>query len=157
MRRGRLTQRALRNTTGLVLVMALHGCGASSPELLSGRPAPPASVIAAVDWPPLPADGFVSDRAANRDDVARGYAAVSAEAQGNRVAVPIPRAVPQYAFHVDANGKRTPGIVIQAEQAGPLRTVGFKPLSGDGLLAALESEFEFLGTELGGRLGSRSP
>lgn len=157
MRQGGFTRRALRNTTGVVLVMALHGCRGTSPEPLSGRPAPPASVIAAVDWPSLPAGGFVSDRAANRDDVAKGYAAVSAESQGNGIAVPIPGAVPQYAFHIDAHGKRTPGIVIQAEQAGSIRIIGFKPLPGEGLLAALENEFEFLGTELGGRPGSRSP
>jgi hypothetical protein len=64
-------------------------------------------------------------------------------------AKPIPSAVPQYAFHVDEAGKRTPGIVIQAEQAGALRLIGFRAISDGKLIMALEKEFEFLGTDLG--------
>jgi hypothetical protein len=56
--------------------------------------------------------------------------------------------VPQYAFHVDEAVKRMPGIIIQAEQADSLRIIGFKPLSGNELMAATEKEFEFLGTDL---------
>ena len=63
---------------------------------------------------------------------------------------PIPNAVPQYAFHIDEAGKRTPGIVIQAEQAGPLRMIGFRPLSSEQVIVALEMEFEFLGSDLDG-------
>ncbi len=74
---------------------------------------------------------------------------MSASSDGQVAGTPIPNAVPQYAFHVDEAGRRTPGIVIQAEQAGEMRIIGFRPLSGE-LLAALEKEFEFLGTELGG-------
>jgi hypothetical protein len=88
--------------------------------------------------------------------VAAGRAAVSAYSGGEIAATPIPNAVPQYAFHVDEAGKRTPGIIIQAEQAGSLRIIGFKPLSGNGLIAATEKEFEFIGTDLA-RPGLRRP
>jgi hypothetical protein len=97
----------------------------------------------------LPADGFVSGRPATKEDVAAGRAAVAAYySEGEVAATPISNAVPQYAFHVDEAGKRTPGIIIQAEQAGSLRMIGFKPLSGNELLVATEKEFEFLGADL---------
>jgi hypothetical protein len=97
-----------------------------------------------------------SGRPADKDDVAAGRAVVSASAEGQMAAKPIPNAVPQYAFHVDEAGKRTPGIVIQAEQAGALRLIGFRPLSGEKLIVALEKEFEFLGTDLGASSVRRS-
>ena len=129
-----------------VACLLVAGCGKGSPGPLSGRPAPLPSVIAGVTWPPLPTDGFVSGRPATKEDVAAGHAAVSAYSDGHLAATPIPNAVPQYAFHVNEVGKRTPGIIIQAEQAGSLRIIGFKPLSGNELMVATEKEFEFLGT-----------
>jgi hypothetical protein len=56
--------------------------------------------------------------------------------------------VPQYAFHLSEPGKRTPGIIIQAEEGQGIRMLGFKLLSDGTLLAALEREFELLGTSL---------
>jgi hypothetical protein len=138
----------LRCAPVAVVCLLVTGCGERSPGSLSGRSAPPPSVIAGVTWPPLPTHGFVSGRPATKEDVAAGRAAVSAYSEGHVAATPISNAVPQYAFHVDEAGKRTPGIIIQAEQAGSLRIIGFKPLSGNELMAATEKEFEFLGTGL---------
>ena len=131
-----------------VACLLVAGCEERSPEPLSGRPAPPPSVIASVTWPALPTDGFVSGRSASKEDVGAGRAAFSADSNGRGASTPIPHAVPQYAFHVDDAGKRTPGIIIQAEQAGSLRIIGFKPLSSNELMAATEKEFEFLGTDV---------
>jgi hypothetical protein len=83
--------------------------------------------------------------------VSAGRAAFSADSNGLAPATPIPIAVPQYAFHIDEAGKRTPGIIIQAEQAGSLRIIGFKPLSSNQLVAATEQEFEFIGTNVAAR------
>jgi hypothetical protein len=147
----RLSASGRHRAAVVVCAVTVAGCADQPPTPVSGRPAPAQSVVAAVEWPPLPTDGFVSGRPADKDDVAAGRAAVSAYSEGRIAARPIPNAVPQYAFHVDEAGKRTPGIIIQAEQAGPLRIIGFRPLSNDGLIAALEKEFEFLGTDVAGQ------
>src|SRR5687768_12760627 len=73
-----------------VVCLLVAACGERSPRPLSGRPAPPPSVIAGLTWPPLPTDGFVSGRPATKEDVAAGRAAVSAYSEGHVAATPIP-------------------------------------------------------------------
>ncbi len=105
------------------------------------------SEAAAIAWPALPADGFVSGRAATGEDVLTGRAAFSMQVDGRVVGQPLPIAVPQYAFRV-VSGKRTPGIVIQAEAGQGKRMLGFRALSKGTIVAAPESEFELLGTSI---------
>lgn len=145
-RRVAYSTRNLIALAGCAVIAA--GCADSPPAPLTGRPKPPASVIASVKWLPLPTDGFVSGRPADKDDVTAGRAALSAISPGRQAPTPIPNAVPQYAFHIDESGKRTPGFVIQAEQAGTLRMIGFRSLADNQLFAATEQEFEFLGTDV---------
>ncbi len=117
----------------------------TSQQPTAPRPSP-VSVVAPVQWPPLPVSGFVSGRAATSEDTAAGHAAFSAQAGGVVIGKPMAITVPQYAYHVDETGQRTPGIVIQAEEVQGIRMVGFQPLGREELLAVLESEITLLGT-----------
>ncbi len=92
-----------------------------------------------VAWPPLPKTGFIAGRAATEADVQAGNAAFAAGGQPVRIPVP------QYAFHVDDKGSRTPGIIIQAEEAGGVRMLGMRELKGE-VIVGLYQEFELLGT-----------
>ena len=141
----------------LLLLPLLVACTKPVPQPATSRPAPPAAVVAAVQWPPLPASGFVSGRPATNADVAAGRAAFSLQAQGVVIGKPTDVTVPQYAFLVEEGSKRTPGIVIQAEVGQGIRMLGFRPLTGGALLAALESEFELLGTTIPSGHPPKSP
>ena len=79
------------------------------------------------------------------------------QAQGVVIGTPTDVTVPQYAFLVEEGSKRTPGIVIQAEAGQGIRMLGFRPLTGGALLAALESEFELLGTTIPSGHPPKSP
>src|SRR5262249_46239678 len=68
-------------------------------------------------WPPLPKQEFVAGRAATRADIVAGRAAFVAESGGVAVGKPLKITVPQYAYHKEEGGKRTPVIIIQAEEA----------------------------------------
>lgn len=98
-------------------------------------------------WPDLPERAFVRGRPATESDVNAGHAAFVLQPQGSDVPRALRIAIPQYAYHRDAEtGVRTPGIVIQAEQAAGTRIVGMRKLDGGELMAGLVEEFEFLGT-----------
>ena len=98
-------------------------------------------------WPELPKKGFVSGRPATPDDIDTGNAVFVLEAAGKVIGKPLDITIPQYAYHVDKKtGKRTPGIIIQAEQAQGNKIVGMRTLSGTEI-AGLLREYELLGTE----------
>ena len=97
--------------------------------------------MASINWPELPSTGFVSGRMATQADIDSGSAAFMLPG-GTPIRIP----VPQYGFQIEESGVRTPGIVIQAEEVGGIKVIGFKPLSSDGFAVAKLEDFEFLGT-----------
>ena len=63
-------------------------------------------------------------------------------------AVPIAIIIPQYAWHRDsASSARSPVIVIQAERAGQIEAVGYKPVGSDSFGVATLAEMVLLGKE----------
>lgn len=97
-------------------------------------------------WPELPKEGFITGRAATRDDIDNGHAVFVLEAAGKIIGQPLDITIPQYAYHVDKKtGERTPGIIIQAEQARGNKIVGMRTFNGTEI-AGLLREYELLGT-----------
>jgi len=102
----------------------------------------------AIAWPDLPKTCFVSGRSATSADVDTGCAAFLINVKGQPAGTPIPLDIPQYALHVDeASGKETPVIIIQAEENGEIKAVGYRELGTDQLGAALLREVRLLGTQ----------
>ncbi|NVZ50072.1 hypothetical protein HX792_06990 [Pseudomonas sp. B6002] len=102
----------------------------------------------AITWPDLPTTCFVSGRSATSTDVDTGCAAFLINVKGKAAGTPIKLDIPQYALHVDeATGKQTPVIIIQAEENGDIKAVGYKELGTDQLGAALLREVRLLGTQ----------
>lgn len=100
-----------------------------------------------VAWPDLPKTCFVSGRSATSADVDTGCAAFLINVKGKAAGTPIKMDIPQYAMHLDeATGKETPVIIIQAEESGEIKAVGYKELGTDQLGAALLREVRLLGT-----------
>ena len=97
-----------------------------------------------VKWPPLSGIKHIKDRPATQDDVNAGRAVFAAVEKGKSVGKPIRMTIPQYAFHIE-DKKKTPVIVVQAEEAKGSKMIGAVDLDGTGLAALLE-EFELLGT-----------
>jgi hypothetical protein len=59
---------------------------------------------------------------------------------------PLGIGIPQYAWLVDdASGKKTPVILIQAEEDSGIKTVGYKELDSHSLGVAILSEMILLG------------
>ncbi|WP_338480131.1 hypothetical protein VRB67_07175 [Pseudomonas trivialis] len=101
----------------------------------------------AIVWPDLPQSCFVSGRSATSEDVDSGCAAFLINVKGKAAGTPIALKIPQYAMHVDeASGKETPVIIIQAEENGDVKAVGYRELGTDQLGAALLREVRLLGT-----------
>ena len=102
----------------------------------------------AIVWPDLPQSCFVSGRPATSEDVDSGCAAFLINVKGKAAGTPIELKIPQYAMHVDeASGKETPVIIIQAEENGEIKAVGYRELGTDQLGAALLREIRLLGTQ----------
>jgi hypothetical protein len=117
--------------------------------LLAALALAPTLVLAdTIAWPDLPKTCFVSGRSATSVDVDTGCAAFLINVQGKAAGTPIKLAIPQYALHVDeATGKETPVIIIQAEENGQIKAVGYKELGTEQLGAALLREVRLLGTQ----------
>lgn len=109
---------------------------------------PTLALADAIAWPDLPQTCFVSGRSATNADVDAGCAAFLINVKGQAAGTPIKLAIPQYAMHVDeASGKETPVIIIQAEENGAIKAVGYKELGTEQLGAALLREVRLLGTQ----------
>lgn len=108
----------------------------------------PMSIKAAgIGWPALPKDCFVSGRPATVADVQKGCASLVIGKAQMPAGTPLDIKIPQYAWHVDqASGKRSPVILIQAEESSGIKVVGFRNLDSQGLEAALLTEMVLLGT-----------
>ena len=98
------------------------------------------------DWPPLSEFPAVTGRAATQQDVSAGSAVFVLQDSGQAIGEPISTQLPQYAFHLDEDGTRTPCILIQAEHARGQRLGGAVMLPDRGIMAGMFGEFELLGT-----------
>jgi hypothetical protein len=83
----------------------------------------------------------LTGRAATQQDVGAGRAVFAAPGSGSQ---PIDLKLPRCAIHTDQQtGKKTPVIVVQAEDARGIKTIGYRFVSGaEGV--CLLSELEFL-------------
>jgi hypothetical protein len=110
--------------------------------------APTLALADTITWPDLPKTCFVSGRSATSVDVDSGCAAFLINVKGKAAGTPIKLDIPQYAMHVDeTTGKETPVILIQAEENGEVKAVGYRELGTDQLGAALLREVRLLGTQ----------
>ncbi|OLY72448.1 hypothetical protein AU074_11180 [Pseudomonas sp. ATCC PTA-122608] len=109
---------------------------------------PTLALAESITWPDLPVTCFVSGRSATSQDVDTGCAAFLINVKGKPAGTPIKLDIPQYAMHVDeGTGKETPVILIQAEENGDVKAVGYKELGTGQLGAALLREVRLLGTK----------
>ena len=101
-----------------------------------------------VTWPALNQFSATPGRAATAKDVEKGSAVFVLTNSGKPIGKPINIVLPQYAFHRDEEtGKKTPCVVIQAEQANGQKLIGAYLLPEKALFAGLYDEFELLGTK----------
>ena len=126
----------------LILFACVVGCGSrphkDSPIEDGGR----------ILWSPLSEFKVVSKRPATKDDVAANRAVFVAQSNGVLIGIPIEVDLPQYAYHVDvATGEKTPGVLIQAEEAGDQQLAGFIILPFRTIMAGMLPEFELLSTQ----------
>jgi hypothetical protein len=94
-------------------------------------------------WPPLPKQGFISGRTATRADVAAGSAVFVPEIGGISAGRPLAIVIPQYAYYKEAS-KKTPAIIIQAEEVQGMKMLGAKLANGKNVVGLLEN-FELFG------------
>lgn len=97
-------------------------------------------------WPTLPNTGFISGRSATLDDIADGNAIFVAKLGDVPSGVPLKIVIPQYAYLIAESGKKTPVIVVQAEEANGVTMIGVRDFEGNGHIAT-EAEFQFLGAK----------
>jgi hypothetical protein len=93
-------------------------------------------------WPTLPMKGFIKGRTATKEDIASGDAAfLTADSRAMNIEIP------QYALHIDARtGKRSPGIIIQAERTPEGKElVAMQRIGEVGQLVGLLGEYKLLG------------
>lgn len=102
---------------------------------------------AEIHWPDLPRECFVSARPATVADIKKGCATFMIGNTDTSAGTPLNIEIPQYAWHVDQkSGKKTPVILIQAEESSGIKAVGYKELDSHSLGAALLSEMILLGS-----------
>jgi hypothetical protein len=97
-------------------------------------------------WPPLPATGFISGRAATDQDVAAGNAVFVLKAYGTYFGKPMDVVIPQYAYLTKRGEKPVPVIVVQAEVGGGIKLFGVRASDGD-KSTARDYELQLLGTK----------
>ena len=99
-------------------------------------------------WPSLGDVDSVSGRPATRADVEAGRAVFVLQSEDVSKGVPLDIAIPQYAYHVDADtSERTAVVIIQAEQLDDNHVAGARNVETGQFIAALLWEFELLGTD----------
>jgi len=99
------------------------------------------TIAAATEWPPLPASGFISGRAAQQDDIAKGNAVFVAIVNNVRVGKPLAVAIPQYGR---LRTTHEPVIVVQAEDTNGMKVYGVRGLDGHAQIV-MASDVELLG------------
>ena len=103
-----------------------------------------AAQTAPVDWPPLPAKGFVSGRPATDDDVKAGNAVFVLKAYGAYFGKSMDIAIPQYAYFTKRGEKPVPVIVVQAEIGKGIKLFGVREFDGT-TATARDYEIKLLG------------
>ncbi len=114
--------------------------------LALGMAAAASAQTAPVNWPPLPAKGFVSGRPATDEDIAAGNAVFVLKAYGSYFGKPMDIAIPHYAYLTKAGEKPVPVIVVQAEIGKGIKLFGVRGLDGD-KSTARDFELKLLGTK----------
>ncbi len=114
--------------------------------LVLGAAVTASAQTAPVNWPPLPATGFISGRAATDQDVAAGNAVFVLKAYGGYFGKPMDVVIPQYAVMTKRGEKPVPVIVVQAEVGGGIKLFGVRGLDGD-KSTARDYELKLLGTK----------
>jgi hypothetical protein len=109
------------------------------PFVIFGKDPPP------VKWPDLKTVAFVSGRAATQEDAKEGRAVFVLGDAGKLIGEPMKITIPQYAYHLDSEKKRTPCVIIQAEEARGQKLIGCFTLPDGGFMVGMYSEFIFLG------------
>lgn len=107
----------------------------------------PAALAGDIDWPDLPPSCYVKGRAGNASDVRLHCAAfVATGKDGKPIGKPLKVVVPQYAYHIDPKTKKkTPVILLQAEDAMGIPIAGFQVVGGGMMVDTLNS-LQLLGT-----------
>ncbi|HEX4042008.1 MAG TPA: hypothetical protein VHY10_09930 [Xanthobacteraceae bacterium] len=104
-----------------------------------------AAQTAPVNWPPLPAKGFIAGRPATDDDVKAGNAVFVLKAYGAYFGKPMNIVIPQYAYYIKRGAKPEPVIVIQAEIGNGIKLFGIRDFDGT-TATARDYEMQLLGT-----------
>ncbi len=101
-------------------------------------------------WPDLHTFGYVKNRPATLKDVGNGKAAFSLQNPQTKrsLGTPINMTIPQYVYHIEVGtGKRTPGILIQAEGApDKTKLAGVYDINTSSFLVCTLDELVLLGT-----------
>ena len=113
--------------------------------LLAFGVAAAAAQTAPVQWPPLPAKGFISGRPATDEDVKAGNAVFVLKAYGSYFGKPMNVVIPQYAYFTKRGQKPVPVIVIQAEIGKAIKLFGVRDFDGQ-TATARDYELQLLGT-----------
>jgi len=98
-----------------------------------------------VNWPPLPAKGFVSGRPATDEDVTAGNAIFVLKAYGGYFGKPMNIVIPQYAYFTKRGEKPVPVVVVQAEIGKGIKLFGVRAFDGK-TATARDYELQLLGT-----------
>jgi len=112
---------------------------------------PLTGATAPIDWPDLPKDCFVRGRPSTSADLRKGCGTFMLDRdKAGRTEIstgmPLDVAIPQYAWLVDeTSGKKTPVILIQAEEGWGIKTVGYKDLESHSFGVALLDDLILLG------------
>lgn len=100
-------------------------------------------------WPDLKAVKFITGRAATEKDISEDRAVFVLKSGDTPIGRPLGIPVPQYAVHVDGETKkRTPCILIQAEQAGETKLCGCRSVVDGTHLVGIIGEFELFGNNV---------
>jgi hypothetical protein len=128
----------------LMSIFIFLGCSKKSPEptaSVQSQPTQQSSALKPIDvahWRDTPS---LTGRAATQDDVGAGRAVFAAPGASSQ---PIELHIPRCAIHTDQQtGKKTPVIVVQAEDVKGNKTIGIRFMSG-GEGVCLLSELELL-------------
>jgi hypothetical protein len=98
------------------------------------------------EWPELSQSQYIAGFTADRAAVQSGRAVFVLEQDGVPASRPLPLLIPQYAYHIDrTTGKKTPCIVVQAEQFRGVKIIGCRDFINGKEIVDVDSSFEFLG------------
>lgn len=122
----------------LMSIFSFFGCSKQRSEPTAPAQSAPITPIDLAHWRETPC---LTGRAATQDDVGAGRAVFAAPGADSK---PIDLKLPRCAIHTDQEtGKKTPVIVVQAEDVRGNKTIGYRLLSGaEGV--CLLSELELL-------------